>query len=80
MSQAGILFLFSGHKTGYLNHRAFHYDANQYGLLTVALPLECEISATPDYPLAGMRMNIDLPQRQNLVMETGENDVFCPPA
>jgi AraC-like DNA-binding protein len=80
MYDPGIIFLFSGHKTGYLNGREFHYDANEYLLLTVPLPFECETRATPEEPLAGMRINIDLLQLQNLVMDIGEDDCFCPQA
>lgn len=80
MYEPGIIFLFSGHKTGYLNGREFHYDANEYLLLTVPLPFECETRATPEEPLAGMRINIDLLQLQNLVMDIGEDDSFCPQA
>ncbi len=42
MYQPGIIFLFSGHKIGYINKRKFRYDANEYLLLTVPLPFECE--------------------------------------
>ncbi|WP_300004839.1 AraC family transcriptional regulator [uncultured Cedecea sp.] len=80
MYEPGIIFLFSGHKTGYLNGRVFHYDANEYLLLTVPLPFECETRATFEEPLAGMRINIDLLQLQNLVMDIGEDDNFCPQA
>lgn len=80
MYEPGIIFLFSGHKTGYLNGRVFHYDANEYLLLTVPLPFECETRATPETPLAGIRINIDLSQLQNLVMEMGEDDLFSPQA
>lgn len=72
----GIIFLFSGHKTGYLNNRVFRYDANEYLLLTVPLPFECETFATPEAPLAGLRINVDLLQLQELVMEIGEDERF----
>ena len=38
MYQPGIVFLFSGHKIGYINERTFRYDTNEYLLLTVPLP------------------------------------------
>lgn len=78
MYQPGVIFLFSGHKTGYVNERVFHYDANDYLLLTVPLPFECETQATPDSPLAGMRINIDVLQLQELVIDIGEDDAFHP--
>ncbi|AFJ45736.1 AraC family transcriptional regulator [Shimwellia blattae] len=78
MYRPGIIFLFSGHKTGYVNERVFRYDANDYLLLTVPLPFDCETRATPEAPLAGMRINIDLLQLQELVMDIGEDDAFQP--
>ncbi|ELY5851884.1 AraC family transcriptional regulator [Cronobacter malonaticus] len=76
--QPGIIFLFSGHKTGYLNDKVFRYDPREYLLLTVPLPFECETFATAEEPLAGIRINIDLLQLQALVMEIGEDDHFRP--
>ena len=60
MYQPGIVFLFSGHKIGYINERTFRYDTNEYLLLTVPLPFECETFATPEVPLAGIRLNVDM--------------------
>ncbi|WP_058911091.1 AraC family transcriptional regulator [Entomohabitans teleogrylli] len=78
MYHPGIIILFSGHKTGYLNNRTFRYDANEYLLLTVPLPFECETQASADNPLAGIRINIDVLQLQELLMEIGEDDAFRP--
>ena len=78
MYQPGIIFLFSGHKTGYLNDRVFRYDASEYLLLTVPLPFECETFATEQIPLAGMRLNIDVTQLQDLLLDIGEDDRFAP--
>ncbi|WP_165460453.1 AraC family transcriptional regulator [Atlantibacter sp.] len=78
MYQPGIIFLFSGNKTGYLNNRVFRYDANEYLLLTVPLPFECETFATPETPLAGIRINVDVQQLQTLLMDIGEDDAFRP--
>ncbi|WP_194206880.1 AraC family transcriptional regulator [Superficieibacter sp. 1612_C1] len=78
MYQPGIVFLFSGHKIGYINERVFRYDANEYLLLTVPLPFECETYATPDIPLAGIRLNVDILQLQELLMDIGEDERFQP--
>ncbi|EAX1293887.1 AraC family transcriptional regulator [Salmonella enterica] len=72
----GIIFLFSGHKIGYINKRKFRYDANEYLLLTVPLPFECETWATPEVPLAGIRLDIDVLQLQELLMDIGEDERF----
>ncbi|RXY66068.1 AraC family transcriptional regulator [Klebsiella pneumoniae] len=74
----GIVFLFSGHKIGYINERTFRYDTNEYLLLTVPLPFECETFATPEVPLAGMRLNVDILQLQELLMDIGEDPLFQP--
>ncbi|EHN2761411.1 AraC family transcriptional regulator [Salmonella enterica subsp. enterica serovar Matopeni] len=76
MYQPGIIFLFSGHKIGYINKRKFRYDANEYLLLTVPLPFECETWATPEVPLAGIRLDIDVLQLQELLMDIGEDERF----
>ncbi|EAZ5965770.1 AraC family transcriptional regulator [Salmonella enterica] len=76
MYQPGIIFLFSGHKIGYINEREFRYDANEYLLLTVPLPFECETWATPEIPLAGIRIDIDVLQLQELLMDIGEDERF----
>lgn len=76
MYQPGIIFLFSGHKIGYINEREFRYDANEYLLLTVPLPFECETYATPEIPLAGIRLDIDVLQLQKLLMDIGEDERF----
>ncbi|MBA3113384.1 AraC family transcriptional regulator [Salmonella enterica] len=76
MYQPGIIFLFSGHKIGYINEREFRYDANEYLLLTVPLPFECETWATPEIPLAGIRLDIDVLQLQELLMDIGEDERF----
>ena len=78
MYQPGSIFLFSGNKTGYLNNRVFRYDANEYLLLTVPLPFECETYATPETPLAGIRINVDVQQLQTLLMDIGEDEAFRP--
>lgn len=78
MYDPGIIFLFSGHKIGYINERVFRYDANEYLLLTVPLPFECETYATPDVPLAGFRINVDILQLQELLMDIGEDERFQP--
>jgi len=74
----GIVFLFSGHKIGYINERVFRYDTNEYLLLTVPLPFECETFATPEVPLAGIRLNVDILQLQELLMDIGEDEHFRP--
>lgn len=78
MYRPGIVFLFSGYKIGYINDRTFRYDANEYLLLTVPLPFECETFATVEAPLAGLRLDVDIFQLQELLMDIGEDPLFRP--
>lgn len=78
MYRPGIVFLFSGYKVGYINDRTFRYDANEYLLLTVPLPFECETFATEAAPLAGIRLDVDILQLQELLMDIGEDPLFQP--
>lgn len=78
MYRPGIVFLFSGYKIGYINERTFRYDANEYLLLTVPLPFECETFATEESPLAGFRLDVDVLQLQELLMDIGEDALFRP--
>ena len=78
MYRPGIVFHFSGYIIGYINDRTFRYDANEYLLLTVPLPFECETFATAEAPLAGLRLDVDLFQLQELLMDIGEDPLFRP--
>lgn len=78
MYRPGIVFLFSGYKIGYINDRTFRFDANEYLLLTVPLPFECETFATAEAPLAGLRLDVDIFQLQELLMDIGEDPLFRP--
>lgn len=78
MYQPGIVILFQGRKTGYLGSTVFHYDATKYLMLTVPLPVECETEATPEAPLAGMCINVDIASLQDLLMDIGDDEQFQP--
>lgn len=76
--QPGIVILFQGRKTGYLGSTVFHYDATKYLMLTVPLPVECETEATPQEPLAGMCLSVDIAGLQDLLMDIGDDEQFQP--
>jgi AraC-like DNA-binding protein len=63
----GIVIIGQGHKVGYLGERQFHYDADTCLVLGVPLPFECESHATPEEPLLGIRVDIDLGMLHSLV-------------
>ncbi len=53
-----IVIIVQGRKIGYLGDKIYHYDANNYLVLSVAIPLECETIATPEEPLLGISINL----------------------
>ncbi|MCB9523958.1 MAG: AraC family transcriptional regulator [Myxococcales bacterium] len=63
----GIVILGQGHKVGYLGGRRYRYDADTCLVLGVPVPFECESHGTPDEPLLGIRLNVDLGTLHSLV-------------
>lgn len=57
---AGIVIVAQGRKVGFLGDRRFEYDADSCLVLGVPVPFECEVSASPDEPLLGIRIDIDI--------------------
>ncbi|MCV6636090.1 AraC family transcriptional regulator [Candidatus Albibeggiatoa sp. nov. NOAA] len=65
--EAGLVIIGQGHKIGYLGQRTFHYDVDHYLVVSVATPFECATYATPDAPLLGLFIDIDLAELHELV-------------
>lgn len=72
----GIVIIAQGRKTGYLGEQVFQYDANSYLVLSVAIPFECETFASPDCPLLGLYINIDMAQLYDLTTQMGQRADF----
>lgn len=73
MYEPSIIIIFQGRKVGYCGSRIFQYDPNNYLLLTVPLPCECETFATPEQPLVGLSIRVDLQILQDLLLEIGDD-------
>ncbi len=56
----GIVFVAQGAKIGYLGDHVFRYDAENYLVLSVAMPFECETFAEPEKPLLGFYVDVDM--------------------
>lgn len=56
----GIIFLAQGQKRIYIGDDTYTYDPLNYLILSVPLPLECEAAITPDKPLLGFRIDVDV--------------------
>lgn len=65
--EPGICIVAQGHKIGYLGKTKFRYDANHYLVTTVTMPFECETFATPEEPLLGLFIDIDMGQLRDLI-------------
>jgi AraC-like DNA-binding protein len=67
----GICIVAQGHKIGYLGGRQFQYDANHYLVTSVTMPFECETFASPEEPLRGLFIDIDMAQLHDLIGRLG---------
>ena len=67
--EPGIFILVQGRKRGFLGDQMYVYDQHNYLVTSVPLPLECETEATPEQPLLGVGVNIDLGNLAELLLE-----------
>ncbi len=67
--EPGIVIIAQGKKVGYLGDQVFHYDANNYLVLSVAIPFYCETFASPEHPLLGIYVDVDMLQLLELVSQ-----------
>ncbi len=65
----GIYMVGHGAKQVYLGGRSYHYGTNSYLVMTVPLPAECNGVATPEDPLLGMMIDIDLSIVHEIISE-----------
>ena len=63
----GICIIAQGRKIGYLGDNVFQYDADNYLVVSVSLPFECETFATPEDPLLGLYIDINIPELHKLI-------------
>lgn len=74
-----IVILFQGRKIGYVGDTVFQYDAENYLLMTVPLPFECETVASAEQPLVGISICIDPQVLQTLLLDIGDDDSVIRP-
>ena len=65
--EPGIVIIGQGRKIGYWGDQAIQYDAENYLVPTVPMPLECETHASEDEPLLGLFIDIDMDTLYELV-------------
>lgn len=66
----GICIVAQGSKVGYLGDTSFSYDADNYLVTSITIPFECETFATPEEPLLGLYIDIDMPLLHELIALT----------
>lgn len=69
----GICIVVQGNKVGYLGDRSFPYDPNNYLVTSVTMPFECATFATPEQPLLGFYIDVDLVVLHELIGQLGPN-------
>src|SRR5216684_207544 len=60
MYEPSIYIVASGRKRGYVGDRRFVYDANNYLVLSVPLPFECEMEPGAGEPLLGLAVRMEV--------------------
>jgi len=70
--QPSIVVVAQGKKRGYLGDRVYHYNANNYLVLSVPLPFECEFEASADEPLLVVSIEVNPSIVTELLFEADE--------
>ncbi len=70
--EPSIIFVGQGRKKGYLGEQVYTYDANNYLVLSVPLPFECETEASFDEPLLALSLRVDPTALGELLLEMEE--------
>ncbi|MBG0791412.1 MAG: AraC family transcriptional regulator [Desulfovibrionaceae bacterium] len=65
----GICIVASGYKEGLLGGRFFRYDADNYLVVSVTMPFECESFPSEDEPLLGLYIDIDMARLNDLIRQ-----------
>jgi AraC-like DNA-binding protein len=68
-----IVIVGQGRKRGYLGDEVYTYDAYNYLVLSVPLPLECETEASPEKPLLGVQVQVTPATLGELLVEMDDN-------
>lgn len=69
--EPGVCVLAAGRKVVRVGGQSFTYDADTFLVLSVALPVECEVFASADDPVLGVRIDVDPAVLAELILETG---------
>jgi AraC-like DNA-binding protein len=71
--QPSLGFVVQGRKRALLNDEVFHYDALNYLVVSVTLPMMGQVvEATTDRPFLSLRLDLDLEEIARLLLELGD--------
>ena len=77
----GVVIVGQGYKEGFLGDRQFRYDAESCLVLGLPLPFECASHGSPQEPLLGIRLDVDLGMLHSMVARfSGKLDFASDPA
>lgn len=65
----GLSIVLSGAKIGHLGDQSFHYDADNYLVVSVTMPFESESFPGENEPLLGLFIDIDMGQLNDLISQ-----------
>lgn len=68
-----ILFVGQGRKRAHVGGDVIGYDADHYLVLSVPVPAECEVLATPEEPLLGVKIAVEPTMLAELLVELDEH-------
>ncbi|HEY3298739.1 MAG TPA: AraC family transcriptional regulator [Armatimonadota bacterium] len=74
--EPSILIIASGRKIVHLGDEKYVYDANNYLVLSVPLPLECETVATPEEPVLGVAISVDAATVSELLLDMDDSTML----
>jgi AraC-like DNA-binding protein len=79
--QPSLGFVVQGRKRALLNDEVFHYDALNYLVVSVTLPMMGQVvEATADRPFLSLRLDLDLEEIARLLLELGDRGGVAVPA
>jgi AraC-like DNA-binding protein len=70
--EPSIVIICSGQKTGYLGQQVFQYNPQHFLVLSVPLPFESETIASPEDPLLGISISINVAMLSELILILGQ--------
>lgn len=72
----GLVFIFQGHKIGYMGERRFQYGAGHYLAIGLPIHFECETHVQNDEPLLGIFVHLDVAELSSLAAHMLASDAL----